>query len=525
MKKAILSALFVLSFCFLKSQDVYDVTGVKRINPNDLQAIIENNEVKGYYTFYALDKANKKEYLYNLSILDNKLKVSYSVELKKAKHLRLMESSYNGDHFCFSFADFKKKTIEYLVLDKTGKQSGSYTIKVSKKEMAYYVRMMQSDDDGYSGGLTAIKGKGFIRYGYEKEKGLRIEIEMIDNMGKKVWSANSGVTSKKSYESAAPYYADENILITGISSREKMLSTKGTKNAIVFFNTVDGKEKFRLPIVTDKYQLAAGGASFDPNTGTYFVFGQYYGLEDNILKDDSKGMYIQEVDKTGKVIRENYSTWTGDVNNLLLKKVNKDKYANNMKIFIHKIIRTADGKTFAIGEQYRKAVSAAGTALKVLAMASGSGGGASVMKIELYDMLVFEFDNAFKIKDVNVFEKEKVNIMLPSGWGAIDANLLGYMMKMYGNFDYAYTAVTADRKQFNSAYVNYDKHIKKDEGSKYIIGNISYTKDKKLVIDRINLKSKPTNFWVLQAKPGYVAILEYFRKEKKLTLRLEKLNI
>ena len=523
MKKII--SLAILAFCiFIKTQaqQTYDITGIKRVNPNDLRAIIENNEVKGYYAFYALDKASKGEYLYNLAILDNTLKVKYSVELKRSKKIRLMESSYNGDHFCFSFADFKKKTIEYLVLDNTGKESGSYTIKCSKTEMSLYAKLMQSDDDGFSGGLTAIKGKGFVRYGYDKEKGIRIEIEMIDNMGKKVWEANSGVTSAKSYESANPYYADENILITSIASREKMLSSKGVKQSIVFFNTNDGKEKFRLPVVTDKYQISAGGAAYDQDSKTYFVFGQYYGLEDNITKDDSKGMYIQEIDQNGKIIRENYSTWAGDVNGLLLKKVNKDKYANNMKVFIHKIIRTADGKVFAIAEQYRKAVSALGVASALL---NSGQGGAAIMKIELYDMLVFEFDNAFKIKDVNVFEKEKINVELPKGMGLIDANILGYMLKLYGWFDYEFTAVTADRKQFNSAYVNYDKHIKKSEGSKFVIGNISYTKDKKLVIDRINLKTKPTAFWVLQAKPGYIAIFEYFKKEKKASIRLEKLNL
>ena len=98
-------------------------------------------------------------------------------------------------------------------------------------------------------------------------------------------------------------------------------------------------------------------------------------------------------------------------------------------------------------------------------------------------------------------------------------------MKVYGWYDYSYTAVSSDKKQFNTAYVNYDKSIKKSEGSKSVIGTISYTKDQKIVTDKIILKTKPTIFWVLQAKPGYVAIFEYFKKEKKATLRLEKLNI
>jgi hypothetical protein len=194
-------------------------------------------------------------------------------------------------------------------------------------------------------------------------------------------------------------------------------------------------------------------------------------------------------------------------------------------VFIHKIVKTADGKIFVIGEQYRKTVSGMGVAMNVLAMAGGGSSKQSVMKMELYDMLVFEFDNAFKIKDVYIFDKEKTNIQLSQGFTFIDPNLIGYMMKIYGWFDYEYTAVSSDKKQFNTAYINYDKNVKKAEGSKYTIGNISYTKDHKLVSDRIILKTKPTIFWVLQAKPGYVAIFEYFKKEKRATLRLEKLNI
>lgn len=524
--KKITLALF--AFCLalgLRAQQVYDITGIKKVYANDIRAITENNEVKGYYAFYFLDKANKKENLYNLVILDNNLKQTHSVELKKSNKLRLLESSYNGDHFCFSFVDIKKKTVEYLVLDNAGKEVGTYTIKVSKPELRTYIGMLQTDDDNYSGGLMAIKGKGFVRFGMEKKDGFRIEMEMIDNSAKKVWGANSGINTDKSYESAVPYYTDENYVIIGLNSREKKLSVKSMKSSLMFLNAATGTELFKLNTTTDKYVLAAGGASFNADSKTFYVYGQFYSPEDNIMKDDSRGMFIQEVSLQGKILKESYNTWAGDINNIMLKKVNKDKYASNMKVFIHKIVKTADGKTFVIGEQYRKAVSAAGVALKALAVASGSGGGSSVMKMELHDMLVYEFDNNFSIKDVYIFEKEKTNIELPSGMGMIDANLLSFYMKIFGWFDYSYTSVTSDRKQFNSAYINYDKTIKKSEGSKYVIGNISYTKNQKLVVDHINLKSKPTAFWVLQARPGYVAIFEYFKKEKKASLRLEKLNI
>ncbi|HXC04876.1 MAG TPA: DUF6770 family protein, partial [Bacteroidia bacterium] len=186
----------------------------------------------------------------------------------------------------------------------------------------------------------------------------------------------------------------------------------------------------------------------------------------------------------------------------------------------HKVIQTADGKLFAVGEQYRKAVSGVGVAAGVL---MGGHSNVALMKIDLHDMLTFEFNKSLQITDVYVFEKKKTAIELPRGIGMNDANKLGYLIKLYHWFDYAFTSVSSDRKTFYCSYVNYEKD--KEEGSEYTIGNISYTKDQKLVNDKIKLKSNPTTFFVLPGKPGYVAIFEYFRKQKKATIRLEKLNL
>jgi hypothetical protein len=495
----------------------YDITGVKRVHPNQVNAIIENNEVKGYYAFSFLDKANKKENIYNLAILDNSLKQNYSVELLKSKRSSLLESSYNGERFCFSFIDMKERVLDYLFLDKTGKTVGTYSMEVSKSEAQMYSSVLLSEEDSYNGGLAAVKGKGFVRFGYEKEDGMRIDIEMMDNNGKKLWEANSKAESKKSYESISPFLVDEKVIIGGLYTREKLLSTKA-KLSVMCLNVDNGKEYFRLENKNDKYQLAPYGASYNMANQTYFIYGQYFKIDDNPAKDDPAGMYMQEVDLTGKILAESYTDWEKEIFPLLVQKT-KGKMEKNMKTFVHKIVKSADGKIFAIAEQYRKAVSGLGVANAIL----GGGGGPAVMKIEIHDMLTFEFDQKMKLKDITVFEKEKTNVQLQQGLGAVDANLLGYMMKLYGNFDYSYTSISPDRKMFNSAYVNYDKD--KEAGSSYTIGNISYTKDQKLLVDRIKLTTKPTYFYVREAKPGYVAIFEYFRKEKKASIRLEKLNL
>jgi len=43
-------------------------------------------------------------------------------------------------------------------------------------------------------------------------------------------------------------------------------------------------------------------------------------------------------------------------------------------------------------------------------------------------------------------------------------------------------------------------------------------------VDKIDFDRKSTEFAVTRAKPGYVLIAEYFRKEKKFDMRLEKIN-
>lgn len=520
MKKSILSVFTVLAMGVTSIAQNYDITGIKRVRANSISPILENKEVKGYYSFLALDKASKKERNYSLAILDNNLKQLYSVDMVKSDKLALLESSYNGSGFCFSFYNQRDKVLEYDFLDKTGKSVGQYSLDISNSEAMIYTQALQTEDDSYQGSLVAVKGKGYIRYGYEKEDGLRILVEMIDNNGKKKWNADSKVESKKSYEGIMPLFTDEKVAISLLTTREKMLSAKNAVNSILFLNVDNGKELFRLGEGKSGNQLSPLGATYDDVNQTYFVYGQYFAADANLAKDDSKGFYMQEVDLTGKLITESFTKWEDDINTTIVRKAKGD-IKGNMKMMVHSVNRTADGKVFAIAEQYRKAVSGIGVASTILS--GGRGGGAAVMKIETHDIICLEFDNKLKFKDATIFEKNKTNLTLPQGWGTVDANKLGYMIKIYGWFDYAFTVTSSDKKTFYSTYVDYDKD--KEAGSSYSIGTIGYTKDQKLAFDKIQLTSKPTTFYVFQAKPGYIAIVEYFKKQKKVTLRLEKLNM
>ena len=71
-------------------------------------------------------------------------------------------------------------------------------------------------------------------------------------------------------------------------------------------------------------------------------------------------------------------------------------------------------------------------------------------------------------------------------------------------------------------YVNYDRE--KGQQSKNVLGAIVYTPEHTFTVDKLALNRKSTEYFVYRAKEGYVLVTEYFRKEKRIDTRLEKLN-
>lgn len=508
--------LFAALTFVMRSQTV-NFDGIKRVSSSGVKAIIENHEVKGYYVFYFLDKASKKESLYSFNLLDQNMAKTHSVELKRPKNEVLLEISFNGSHFCLSFVDARKKYLDYLILDKSGKEVGSYKVDdLSSNELAQYTAATESEDQEYRGGITPVEGKGFVRYGLEREKGWRFVMEMFNNSGKKIWEGNSGATSKKSFETGAPMFSNDQFVITNISLREKLLSSH-IDYFVMCTDAASGKEKFRVELADEKYFNFPLGVNYEPATSEFFIYGEYYNAGRNAMAGKSLGFFIKVVDAlTGKVKQEKYCSYENDVSKVLPVS-SRGKLEDGRNFTIHRMTRTADGKIFAVAEQFKKAVSALGVASHLL------GGNASAIKVNLFDIMIFEFDPSLTLKQVHIFEKDKTSVELPQGFGMQSSNFLSYFMKLYGWFDYAFTSEANDKKQFSVVYTNYDRD--KEEGNKYILGTISYNKEQKLVTDKVPKNSKSSLFLAIPAKPGYVAVFEYFRKKKLVEFRLEKLNI
>ncbi|MBL0008954.1 MAG: hypothetical protein IPP25_17715 [Saprospiraceae bacterium] len=91
-----------------------------------------------------------------------------------------------------------------------------------------------------------------------------------------------------------------------------------------------------------------------------------------------------------------------------------------------------------------------------------------------------------------------------------------------GHFGYKFTSQNKDHSMFAGIYTNLDNTVKGDE--KTIVGAIALDRDGQVVNPKIILATKPDDVFVYPGKPGYVAVAEYFKKEKKVTLTLHKFD-
>ena len=142
------------------------------------------------------------------------------------------------------------------------------------------------------------------------------------------------------------------------------------------------------------------------------------------------------------------------------------------------VIRTSDGQIFVVGEQYKKAASGAGIAMNVLSIAAAATTGyysssASTTQLNIYNLVIFQFDSEYSIKKLHVFEKDKNVVLLPAGSTYSSSKMLSYYAKAVGGFDFVFSQLSEDRSTFSVAYINYDRDKNLPSGN--LLGVVVYT--------------------------------------------------
>jgi hypothetical protein len=276
-----------------------------------------------------------------------------------------------------------------------------------------------------------------------------------------------------------------------------------------------GKKLFEKKTEDTQYELNFISANIDENTGNIALLGQYYRKDDNIVKDKSLGLCSYLMSAEGTIISKNYASWATDVRKFLPVNA-QGKVEDVGYLYFHKIIKNAEGRYIAVGEQYRKVASAAGIAMTVL-----GGSSAGVTKMVIEDLVFLEFTPQFKLDNVKIVDKSKTNVELPAGFDFAGPQITALYLKSLGYFDYSFSQQNPEETTFSVGYVDYEK--RKGEKNGLVFGAITYA-DKEYATDKISLETEASSLRVIPAKAGFVMITEYFRKTRKLDMRLEKIN-
>jgi hypothetical protein len=515
MKKQILGIL-LLFMCSVSWAQNLTKSGVLKINIRSAGAIAQDNQVKGYFHFYRVEKADRKNNNYLLSVSDENLREINSINIVRPTYYTLVEGAFNGEYFAFLFYDAKNKNVEIVSYDKTLKQTGTVTKRVGNQYAQAAFNLISTGEDAAQSYLIPVKNKGFLYYGAQVDS-YNFEIDFYDNTMKKGWGYGAAKNSRK-VETAGDIFQDEQFIGSMVVTKPNMMSNDLAFELLVQ-DVQTGKALFRMSTVTAKYSLSIGDVYFDKEKQNFVVFGEYFDRKDKEMKSQSLGFMYLILDMQGKIVGEKINSWATEISKVTPMN-EKGKFEGlNANILFHEVIRTNDGQIFVVGEQYKKVASGAGIASQIL---FGSNANIATSQINVYNLVIFEFNPDYSIKRAHLFEKDKNVVMLPAGATYYSSKLLSYYAKSVGGFDFVFSQVSSDKSTFNVSYINYDRE--KGEKSKSVLGTVVYTPEKKFSIDKMPLERKSTTFFVYRAKEGYVMISEYNKKLKTLESRLEKIN-
>jgi hypothetical protein len=497
----------------LSIDKVYSVT-LRNSGP-----VLENEEVKGYYFFYQSDKVDRKTNEYTLQILDANLNKLKEIKFQDSKKITLMESSFNGSSLVFLFFDEDQNMLDYRLYDMEGKKTFNYSKILDKRSEAYFksAPKLGNEEESENQNVFDLEGKGFLSVIPLRDgKNYTYEVNFYASDTRRSWTFNPIEEGK--FTTAQFLGATDSIALIEVLTKHKMMS-KEMESTLVGINLQNGRKTFEIRTQDKGNKVYPMNISTLQTGSGFLVMGPYFAADDRVLQDKSLGMAIWQMDSKGKIQSSKYISWAGDVGKFL-KTDQRGRIADIGYVYFHTLFQTEDGKVFAIGEGYKKTASALGITTTVLSAMAGGGRGASTAKMKITDMVVLQLNDKFKLEKATVYDKYNNNVELPSGAEFMTPHTLALLLKTYGSFDYSFTQMGRHKSSFMSGYTDFEK------GKDYrglTFNSISYN-DGQVTTDKINLKTKASRLRVLPAKPGSVVLIEYFKKEKRLDLRMEKLN-
>lgn len=495
-----------------------NIDNVRTIYHRATGPIMANEEIKGYFTLYQSDKVDRKTNEYTLQIIDENLNKVKDVKFEDSKSIQLMESSFNGSELLFYYFDEDQKLLDFRIYDLNGKQKMNYQREVDKKTKRFINQMSDYLKDGFENkNIFSVEGKGFLSVIPIREEGdFTYEVNFYGSKKKEQWTYNPDESIKM--VEAQYLGSSDSVAIFQLRKRDSRLSKKFDAYLMgVYLH--NGKKAFEFPTDEKKFLFNPTNISTIKGSNTVALMGPYFDKDDNIAKGKSVGLGVWQMNNQGKILNEKYNSWASEIGKHL--SVNAKGRVDDLGyVYFHDIIQTEDGKFFAVGEGYKRVASALGIASTALGVL---GGGASnnVTKIKVTDMVMLQFDPQFNVTGATIFDKNSNSIELLPGMDFTNITILGYLVKyFFRGFDYSFTLIDKNHTSFSIGYTDYER-TKDFKGLTF--NAISYHGGK-INTDKISLKTKASSMGVYPGKPSSIMVREYFRKEKRMELRLEKIN-
>jgi hypothetical protein len=482
---------------------------------------MDGEELKGYFTFYVTDKKDRKTNAYVIQIMDNNLNKIKEIEFEDDKNEQVLESSYNGNSIMFLFYNSKEKTLEYRTYGFDGKQKGTYTKELNNRTKWLIESTYGSkSEEGQNEAIFSVGSLGFTTVIPVKEgKYYSYEVNFFFTDRNKQWTFEAAEEQEDKISNALYLGATDSLVVFEIIKQKKLMSNQ-SHSWLLGLNIYTGKKQFEVSTEAEDYKFFPMNIVPLPGKPEFMLLGTYYAPDGKVAKDASLGLASWRFNTAGTVVSKKYNSWEGPIGKFLPTDA-KGKIADVGYIYFHKVLQTEDGKFFAVGEGYKKVVSGFGVAAGIL---SGLGGGysnVSMMKLKITDMLMLQFDEQFDIKNAKIYEKNSNSVEMPAGASYITPHSMALIAKSWGAFDYDFTTTDKSHTRFS---VGYSDFVKDEDFKGRTFNTISYA-DGKVTTDKINIANNKAKWTRLfPAKPGFIMIMEYFKKDKKLDVRLEKLN-
>lgn len=545
MKKTLLFLLVLLSTT-MHSQ----VVELKKLSTGELvqgQPLFNRaqDDIYGYFFIFKKDRLDKKEFLYEYSLLDKNLNKVLSGEFTEVlgSFGRAIEVNgiYREGYISFKidemYSEYTAKIrTRYRVLDiKENSLSEAFVLsedlekvyneepKSAKKSTVFTFRpnsfgygLNTPVEDNSDRGLFAMN-PNVLRDAPSRAR----DIYYFDSQLNPVWSyAYNANATKKQYEEVYflnnKNYSDFVVgrrFYSG-SKNETLLEKGQVFNSFLFFDKATGKliNEFS-PFGTKE---ASGKQAKDAsNINVYVQSDKKVVFLDRIMSTKNKKFVLDEEKVigfskseydilTGKELSRHFFTWDKLAQHL---PINENGYINekgepNTYLYFHDAILKPNGNFLFITEQYKT--------LTGTMMVAGSQG------VKINDMILFEVDKDMNLVQYKRVAKESKNIR--NG-----VKMEGLTADLFGAFDYSgYQDLGDDRYLFY--YFNKQK-VGESGRKQWILGIVSY-EDGAFKEQKLPLKSSDgSELSIVSAKNGYIMIIERFKDKKKGTeIRLEKVN-